>query len=311
MKDLIKLYIGPMSANIVDSVIELHNETKIPFGFCVSRRQVEFDGGYVNNWTTQSFVEYIKRKSNILICRDHGGPWQGIKKDDGEESFKYDSKFMDLIHIDPWKKFNKLEDGIDSTIEYIKFCDRMNPSCYYEVGTEEAIKKISPDELYQLLFSLNYFLDSRLFKRIKYSVIQSGTFLKEVNNTGEYDKQRLIDMLKVCKIFGVLSKEHNGDYLDSEIIKEKFDLGLTSINIAPEFGVIETNCILNRINSQEILDQIFDICYKSKRWEKWVDPQFDPEKNKEKLVKICCHYVYSDSKLKEVLAPRSSGDCFK
>ena len=47
-----------------------------------SRRQIdssELGGGYVNNWTTESFSNYVKKKDkkkNVVLCRDHGGPWQ-------------------------------------------------------------------------------------------------------------------------------------------------------------------------------------------------------------------------------------------
>ena len=32
----------------------------------------------------------------------------------------------------------------------------------------------------------------------------------------------------------------------------------------------------------------------SNRWKKWVSKDFNPEKNKEELIKICGHYVLSD-----------------
>jgi len=46
----------------------------------------------------------------------------------------------------------------------------------------------------------------------------------------------------------------------------------------------------------EDIDEYYDICYESKRWEKWVDKDFDPEDNKKELIKICGHYVLSDKK---------------
>ena len=56
-----KLYIGPMSKNIVDAAMEIPD-----VGFCASRRQVEYDGGYVNGWTTRSFVKYFSQNSSNL-----------------------------------------------------------------------------------------------------------------------------------------------------------------------------------------------------------------------------------------------------
>ena len=140
-------------------------------------------------------------------------------------------------------------------------------------------------------------LKSRLFaevySRIKYLVIQSGTSLKGTNQTGVYDSERLKDMISVCKQFKILSKEHNGDYIPVSVIKEKFSLGLDAINIAPEFGLIETQTYLNEIKDSKTLDRFWQICYDSKKWIKWVNPSFDPYVNKIDLIKICGHYVLS------------------
>ena len=43
---------GPMSLNVVDSILEYTQETGNPIGLIPSRRQVEWDGGYVNNTTS-------------------------------------------------------------------------------------------------------------------------------------------------------------------------------------------------------------------------------------------------------------------
>ena len=71
--------------------------------------------------------------------------------------------------------------------------------------------------------------------KIKYLVIQSETSLKGTNQTGNYDSQRLKEMIAVARKYKLISKEHNGDYIPVEVIKEKFSLGLDCINIAPEF----------------------------------------------------------------------------
>ena len=61
-----KYYIGPMSKNIVDAIIEFCNETNNKIGLIPSRRQVERDGGYVNNWSTKEFSEYVNGKLPII-----------------------------------------------------------------------------------------------------------------------------------------------------------------------------------------------------------------------------------------------------
>lgn len=291
-----KYFIGPMSKNIVDSIIEFCNETDNIIGLIPSRRQIENTRGYVNKWTTQEFSEYIRSKTDkILIVRDHSGPEQGQISDDGYESLSEDCKYLDIIHIDPWKKYPIFSEGLEETIKMIEYCYNQNPNIQYEIGTEEAIRRFESYELSDLVHQLKSRLNPEIFKQIKYLVIQSGTSLKGTNQTGNYDSVRLKEMIKVCKQNNLLSKEHNGDYIPVYVIKEKFDLGLDSINIAPEFGVIETQTYLDFIKDDIIFNEYWKICYDSKKWIKWVNQDFDPYLNKKELIKICGHYILSDS----------------
>ncbi len=291
----IKFYIGPMSKNIVDSIIEFTEDTGNKIGFIPSRRQVDYNGGYVNNWTTEEFAEYVNGR--VLIERDHGGAGQGYKDDDGYASFKCDAKNFDIIHIDPWKKYSNFWDGVFETTENIQSIYQINPKILFEVGTEEIIRKFTPDELNVLLRTLSEF---DFFDNVKYAVVQSGVDIdlgKRIN-TGNFDKARLSEFIDVCRYWDKLSKEHNGDYLTSQDIKDKFNIGLDSINIAPEFGQLETLCYLDEMNDD--IEDYYNICYKSKRWEKWVDKDFIPKENKKELIKICGHYVLSDENFNRI-----------
>ena len=88
------LGIGPMSVNCVDATIELTNQYNIPLMLIASRRQIDseqFNGGYVNNWTTSEFAKYVKDKDkncNVFLARDHGGPWQNNKEVNEKLSLK-------------------------------------------------------------------------------------------------------------------------------------------------------------------------------------------------------------------------------
>lgn len=298
-----KIFIGVMSKNIVDSVIEYANDNNVCFGLIPSRRQVDFNSGYVNNWTTKTFSEYVKNKSDkILLVRDHAGPNQGLIEDDGFESFEEDCKYMDVVHVDIWKKFKNYEEGLEETVKFINKGFQINKNILYEIGTEESIRKTNPDELNRLIIDLKENLKENVFKKIKYVVIQSGTALKESKNVGYYNQERLIKMTKIAKKFKLISKEHNGDYLPINLIREKFINGLNCINIAPEFGQIETNLILEEIykKNNTLFEEFYKICFDSKKWEKWVDAEFNPNKNKEELVKICGHYTFSYDSFKKI-----------
>lgn len=290
-----KFYIGPMSKNIVDSIIEFCNTTNNKIGLIPSRRQIDFDSGYVNNWKTDVFAEYVKSKTfNIILQRDHGGPNQGTIEDDGNMSFYQDCKSLDMIHIDPWKMTKSIETGCELTVDYIRKCYSINPSVKYEIGTEQAIFPYSHEDLNFIIQYANNNLEPAQYANIVYAVIQSGTSLKENVNAGVYDQKKLLAMVNVCKTHKLLSKEHNGDYLPIELIHEKFVNGLDSINIAPEFGQIETKIYLDETKKLKLFDIFYEICYFSNKWKKWVDSSFNPHENKEKLINICGHYVLSD-----------------
>jgi hypothetical protein len=297
-----KLFIGPMSKNIVDAIIDYTNNNNVEIGIIPSRRQIEKNGGYVNNWTTKDFCEYVKNKSNkILLVRDHCGPLQGNFEDDGIESFKEDCKYFDVVHIDVWKKHKNYLDGLNATIDFIMMGFAENPNLYYEIGTEEAIRPFTAEELDNLINDLKIKLPSNVYKNVKYIVIQSGTALKGNKNIGSYENSRLIKMLEVAKKHSLISKEHNGDYIHDNILSNKFICGLDSINIAPEFGQLETKIILEEIkDNQDLLEKFYQICYESKKWVKWVSSDFNPFEKKIELINICGHYVFSNPEFIEI-----------
>ena len=197
------------------------------------------------------------------------------------------SNNFDFIHIDPWKKSKDVNEALEKTLEDIKYCISLKDDICLEVGTEQAIFAYSVEELRDFLSNLKSSLNNK-FNNIKYAVVQGGTKISDTINLGNYDRDKLSEMCKITKDFGLLSKEHNGDYLTRESIQDRFNNGLDAINIAPEFGVLETKMILNELNNTEF-EKFYEICYNSKKWEKWVSKDFDFS-NKKLLIEICGHY---------------------
>lgn len=292
-----KYFICPMSKNIVDAILELDSDE---FGLLPSRRQIDYDGGYVNKWNTENFYKYLKPKKSIIVERDHGGPKQGNIKDDGFESFKYDTRFMNIIHIDPWKHTNSLKKGIQETIKYLKFIYEHNPAIKFEIGTEESIRKFNEVELIELLDTIKGRVKSEIFDNIEYIVIQSGVGLDIYNrkNIGNFDKDRLQKMIDIGKHFNKKTKEHNGDYLSNDDIKYRFKKNLDSINIGPEIAQIETQVYIDNMN-EESFDKFYKICVESKKWEKWTNKDFDIN-NKTNVILTCGHYLFSDENFMKI-----------
>ena len=279
-----------MSKNIVDVVIELQSEN---LGLLPSRRQIDYNGGYVNNWNTQTFSEYVKKYSDLIIERDHSGAEQGILNNDEYISLDIDSNYIDIVHVDPWKKYENLEDGISETVKYIKFIHNKNKNVKFEVGTEESIRKFSPEELDHFIQELKSRLSKDEFEKIEYVCIQSGVSLDivEQKNNGDFNRDRLIKMIDITSKYDKKSKEHNGDYLSNDEIKKRFNDGLDSINIGPEIVQLETQLYLDNFTDTQ-LQEFYEVCLESRKWEKWVTEDFDIT-NKKMLILVCGHYCYS------------------
>lgn len=293
-KDLqnIKLYLGPMSKNIVDGIIDYNTNVSNSVGIIASRRQIDYYGGYVNNWKTSEFESYVKKQNkNIVICRDHGGINQGSFEDDGMNSFLVDALYMNIIHVDPFKSLSLL-DSVYYTIDVMLRCLELNPKCLFEIGTEQAIYPMTTPGLDFFLHHFKLYAPE-LMDRIAYVVIQSGTSLQSGVNTGEYDKNKLSTMLDICERYGVLSKEHNGDYLKPNDIIKKYKMGLSAINIAPEIAHIETDFIMMNITKVN-LKKWLDLIVLNKNWSKWFPQGFDPYENINQVVRLCGHYVFTN-----------------
>jgi len=292
-----KYYIGPMSKNVVDCVIE-HSQ-KYSIGLIPSRRQIDYCGGYVNKWDTKTFSQYLKSKK-VLLCRDHGGPKQGLNEDDGVESFLNDCENLQLIHVDPFKDSTSVYQAAEKTVYYIKLCFLKNSNIVYEVGTEEAIFKYEVSELDWFLNYLQEHLSEQEYNQIKYAVVQSGTRLNlpTRTNVGNFNNGRLLHFVDVVKSYGLMSKEHNGDYLiDSFDIEMRYDSGLDAINIAPEFGQIESEFYLEQCKGSSLFDVLYEMCYNSGKWKKWISNVTIV--SKEQIIITCCHYILSDKEFIE------------
>ena len=294
-----KLFVGPMSVSIVDAVKDSDIAQKV--GLIPSRRQIEYSGGYVNNWTTYEFLKYSQ---GTVRCRDHGGPLQGEDIDDGRESLKNDlspTEHFEIIHIDTWKKEKDICASANLTGELIKYCSSYNPKVLFEIGTEQGIRPYSIGELEEFLTIIEKKIGP-LFERVLYCVIQGGTGLSGTSNTGSFDPDKCASMISLCHNRGLLSKEHNGDYLSDYEISRRFELGLDSINIAPELGVNESSVFLDRLDSHQF-DEVFEICYKSKKWKKWFPTEYSPvsDVDRLKLTMASCHYSFSHLKIKKLM----------
>jgi fructose/tagatose bisphosphate aldolase len=297
-----KFYFGVTSKNIVDLVLQysLDNPSS-DVCFIPSRRQVDYTGGY-SGFTTQSFAEYVKSiNPKVKIERDHGGPAQGAIIDNGYDSLKEDCKYFDIIHIDPWKYCDTFIEGIQWTIDMINYCYALNTNIEFEIATEEAIRPFSTHDLKKLLSELKNTLPVAVFKKIKYCVIQCGTSLCEAKNIGVFNSERLVEMIEVCNKYGLIAKEHNGDWVHKDMVQKKKQYGLEHINIAPELSCLESSIILDTVKqNHDDYTSLFKICLASEKWKRWVSNDFNPYTDKDTVIITSCQYLFCDERFLKI-----------
>ena len=325
------LGVGPMSINCVDAAVELANEYTIPLMLIASRRQIDsakFNGGYVNNWTTSEFANYVRSKdngANIILSRDHGGPWQNneekkqnmsldLAMKSAKESYKADiDAGFKILHIDPsidihgTPSQNELLERLFELYEYCwSYALDKGKEIIFEIGTEEQSGSTNtPEELDFTLSAMEKFCNRNKFPLPTFVVIQTGTRVMETRNVGSFDSPlRVLNeipseiqvpkMIEICKKHNIFMKEHNTDYLSDIALSWHPRLGIHAANVAPEFGVAETKAFLQIMEDNDLkslADKFLELAYNSKKWDKWMLPNTTASDRDRSI--ISGHYIFS------------------
>ncbi len=341
--NMTQLCVGPMSKTCVDATIELAYEYDVPLVLIASRRQIECEdlgGGYVNNWTTQGFANYVRShdpEHKVLLARDHGGPWQHPNEivqchDMGEAMSSAKLSFLrdieagfDILHLDPmvmdtsFSAEQKHALVLEAIFELYEFCMEAAKRCgreiAFEIGTEE--QSISPSADWKLIEytidSILHFCENRHFPKPLFYVIQTGTKVMGMENIGDFPsameniraysrKHRFFEIVEFCRQRGIGIKEHNTDYLPSTALRAHPEIGISAANIAPEFGVAETQkllTIMEELGMERELSCFVKVCVDSNKWFKWIEPGQDISALDK--TKICGHYLFSEQRVAEII----------
>jgi D-tagatose-1,6-bisphosphate aldolase subunit GatZ/KbaZ-like len=343
------LGVGPVSKNCVDAAVELSNEHAVPVILIASRRQIEMEalgGGYVNNWSTERFAEYVTdadKRGKVILARDHGGPWQhpaevakrmSLKRamELAKESFRVDIESgFEMLHIDPSVDiFNhpSVDDVLERVFELYEFCfetaERVGRKVLFEIGTDEQSGGVQDlDQFEYVLDQTLRFCTKHHFPKPTFIVAQTGTKVMETRNVGTFDSPfrmerelpieiQLPRLLGVCERNAIWLKEHNADYLCDESLRWHPKLGVHAVNIAPEYGVVESRTFLDLLEEHGLADEaeaFVDLVVESKKWTKWMLPESTATRRDMAL--IAGHYLFACSRFLEIkqeaqraLAPR-------
>ena len=273
---------GPMSFEIVNSLDNFSKNYKKKIMLICSRNQIEAEelgGGYVNNFNTKTFSSFIrgKKNKNLILSRDHSGPYKrdGIKNniykeiEDCKKSLKEDIKNdFKILHIDTSmcgkKKYEIAE-------ELINFCNKyalhLKKNIFFEFGSEDhgvltSLKKFKQDVKFFSKFKNKHFI-----------VCQTGSMVKSIFQLGQFDIVNIIKMKKIADQNDLHLKEHNCDYLSNDQIKLRKKYGISAINVAPELGYIQSNLFFYKskeYNLNKKLNTFFSYVLKRNKWKKWI-----------------------------------------
>jgi hypothetical protein len=264
---------GPMSPEIVEAVFRYSSVAHRPFMLIASKNQVDYNGGYVNNWTTAEYMRYVKEMrakymdADVLICRDHCGPgFNGIT--DLDDTFKTVNEDIrsgfDLIHIDFCHYQGPRQTALEKAAEVIKYAQKLNPRIRFEIGTDEIRQNVN---LGQVRRDVEFFLQ---YCKPDYYVVNTGSHVLEDKQVGLFNQTMTRSAKDLLYNYGLKLKEHNADYLTPEQIQQREGI-VDSINIAPELGVRQTEKILSLADQFNLNSEPFlNASYKSKKWKKWL-----------------------------------------
>ncbi len=301
------LAFGPMSSEVIEAIFRVSHYKRKELMIIASKNQIDYKGGYVNNWTTTDFMKFINKmkqtypNSNVKICRDHCGPgFNGIYDlDDTYKTIEADIRNgFDLIHIDFCNFKGSKEEQFQESKKAIEYCYSLNPRILIEIGTDEnAGVNFGLMNLREVENEINFFTQ---FCKPEFYVVQTGSLIKEINQIGNFNKEFIQKISEIIRFKGIKLKEHNADYLSKEEISLRAGI-IDAMNIAPQLGVVQTMFILRKclIYGVDFRD-FFEEVYQEGKWKKWMHNN-NPE-NKLLCCIIAGHYHFSSEKYQKIIS---------
>ncbi|WNI18809.1 class II D-tagatose-bisphosphate aldolase non-catalytic subunit [Actinacidiphila sp. ITFR-21] len=296
-----------MSKNAVDAAINVAYRRRRRIMLIPSRRQVETaaqGGGYVEGWTTESFADYVHSQDPdglVLLCRDHGGPYQnpeekrqryslGAALKSAAQSYEDDIRQgFDLLHIDTSVDLGgvaPLEAAIDRAVELygqaVETARSLGKEPLFEIGFEDqGADTNDPVEFEEQVATALGRLESVGLPQPTFIVAQTATKVMETRNVGALTvapfavAAAVRSLVRVTRRHGTALKAHNCDYLSGEQLSYLNAAGVDALNVAPEFGVVETRAflaLLDELGLPVLRERFLEAAYASRSWEKWMHP---------------------------------------
>jgi hypothetical protein len=320
-----------MSLNTMDALVRMAYRHQRTLMIVASRSQVECTdqgGGYVEHWSTETFTDYVRRRDPahlLRICRDHGGPWQhpaetAANLDEPRAmasslaSLRVDIEVgMDLLHLDTSRQ-GEGEADFDSALRRLlllygecqEFARANGRRVAFEVGLERQGRDADdPREFREKLECIIDGLTRIDLPLPTFVVAQTGTWVVASENRGALvDEPAVVGvavnkLAEACWERGLALKVHNADYLSDPALGALITNGADAINVAPEFGVIETReflALLDRLGLSQERKDFLQLAHESGAWRKW----FDGDASNLECAVVAGHYVFATDEFREI-----------
>jgi tagatose-1,6-bisphosphate aldolase non-catalytic subunit AgaZ/GatZ len=270
------LCVGCVSPVGVEATLRAAQATGTIAILVASRNQIEspeVGRGYAAPFAQRPLMRFVADavRTNgisvpVLVCRDHGGPWQRYDEraldvvpatalararhslvDDVRAGFRY-------LHVDMSAARTRLSarELVTTTADLIQACEEERsrgalPAVAYEVSTEHADGGVSTAaDLDAFLAPLIATLERRRLPHPTTVVVRCGTVCREGRNAGVFDADAAsLLAAHVHGVYGLRMKEHNGDYAPSDELRAHAPAGVDLLNIGPSVGDAETTCLLD------------------------------------------------------------------
>lgn len=289
------LGVGPMSREIIRCI---DNYDKLLM-IVASRNQVDYDNGYVCK--TNELSSLIDNK-NILLCRDHCGPYFSDKDknlslseslEECKKTIREDlTNGFKLIHIDVSRISHH---QLEYAQELIEFTLDLNPDVLLEFGSEDNTGEGLEPSIGRITEQLEFL--QKYKSNVEFFVTQTGSFTQHMqmgNFNVEFNKQTV----EKVHSYDFKFKEHNADYLNKEEINHRRIVGIDALNIAPQLGTIQTKLLKELSNNNKEWYEFSKRTLDSNLWTKWLPREVN---NKELAVIVAGHYMYSTIEYKRLI----------
>jgi len=327
---------GPMSRTFVEVVISEANRIAKPILLIPSKRQIASEaegGGYVENWSSGEFCQFVRERDIggfVMLARDHSGPWQGNPSEGStleselartELSLRDDIEHgFDIIHCDPSLALKRgasdsdvVNIAVNMAVQIKEISTAIGRTVGIEVGTDEQVEGV--EHLSRTLNKAQYVYDAFQAHGLGsplYYVAQTGTKVAGTRNIGIVESG-LIPKRQVhpysllsgtasgLRKLGMGLKVHNGDYLSTELLRWHRRLGLDAMNVAPEFGVIESRFLVQMARKYRIEDELDAWAVEvmgEGNWRRWAEQR--ETVSSERAVELAGHYHFAGTQGKNL-----------